>query len=108
MTKLFRPVVTLTAIYDRVLIASFYFRETIHATTLSDERFLWKEEKSYTSINAVNNELSKKDLPHATATFTTKLKMPLLPFSETIRKKYVKGEQVVLLNHGHSEVKGMK
>lgn len=104
MTKLFRPVVMLTAIYDRVLIVSFYFRETIHATALSDERLLWKEEKSYTSINAVNNELSKKDLPQQQH-FTTKLKTPLLPFSETTRKKYVKGEQVTLMNDGRSEAK---
>ena len=63
MTKLFRSVVMLTAIYDRVLIVSFYFRETIHATAFSDERLLWKEEKSHTSINAVNNELSNKLAP---------------------------------------------
>ena len=55
--------VTLTAIHDRVLIVSFYFRETVHPTAFSDERLLWKEEKSHTSINAVNTELFKKGSP---------------------------------------------
>lgn len=55
MTKFFRTV-------DRILIVfANDFRETIHPTAFSDERLLWKEEKSHTSINAVNDELSKKD-----------------------------------------------
>ena len=95
---------TLTAIHDRELIVSFYFRETIHSTAFSNERLLWKEEKSHTSINAVNNELSNKDLAQQQH-FTTKLKSPLLPFAETIRKKYVKGEQVTLLEDGRQEAK---
>lgn len=85
--------VTLTAIHDPVLIASFYFRETIHLTAFSDERLLRKEEKSHTSFNAVNTELFKKGLPQQQ--HIIKIIFALV-FRNYKKKKYVKGDQVAL------------
>lgn len=56
MIKFFR-------IFDCILIVFVNdFREIIYFIVFFDERFFWKEEKSYISINVVNDELFKKDL----------------------------------------------
>lgn len=56
MIKFFR-------IVDCILIVFVNdFREIIYFIVFFDERFFWKEEKSYISINVVNDELFKKDL----------------------------------------------
>lgn len=83
---------------DHVLIVSFFFRKTIHLTAFSDERLLWEEKKSHTSVNTVNTESFKKGRPQQQY-FTILKKKVLAFFRNYKKKKYVKGEKVILLKN---------